>query len=114
MNRRKFLHSSAAAQRWPSKSVKKTADKAKAMHLIDRLVDAGDALQATRDLAQQIAANSQWSTRATKQMIRGLQNGWHDTHPDASALARQGFTNQDFQDGFRAFLEKRPPNFTFK
>ena len=90
------------------------ADEAKAMHLIDRLVDAGDALQAARDLAQQIAANSQWSTRATKQMIRGLQNGWHDTHPDASALAREGFTNQDFQDGFRAFLEKRPPNFTFK
>lgn len=90
------------------------AAEAKEMRLIDRLVDRGAALSAARELAEQIAAISQWSTRATKKMIRGLQSGWGDDDPKAAELFLEGFSNEDFQDGYKAFLEKRPPNFTFK
>lgn len=90
------------------------APEAKEMKLIDRLVDDGKALEAARAFASEISAISQWSTRATKEMIKGLQSGWTDITSDAADLFLEGFSNEDFQDGYRAFLEKRAPNFTFK
>ena len=91
-----------------------SATEAKAMQLIDRLTQDGAALTDARQFAGDIAAISQWSTRATKQMIKGLQSGWTDINSEAVDLFLEGFSNEDFQDGYKAFLEKRPPNFTFK
>lgn len=90
------------------------ADEAKEMKLIDRLVEDGDALEAARTFAQEIGAISQWSTRATKKMIAGLQSGWTDEAGEAADLFLEGFSNEDFQDGYKAFLEKRAPVFKFK
>ena len=47
-------------------------------------------------------------------MIKGLQSGWLDTGGDAADLFLEGFSNEDFQDGYRAFLEKRAPSFEGK
>jgi len=91
-----------------------TADDARSIGLIDRLVETGTALDAARAWASEIAAISQWSTRAIKRMIRGLQAGWSDDNPDAQMLFLEGFSNEDFQEGYRAFLEKRPANFTYR
>ncbi len=90
------------------------AEEAKDLGLIDRLTGKGEALASAREFAAQIAAISQWSTRATKRMIKGLQSGWPDTQAEAEALFLEGFSNEDFEDGYKAFLEKRAPNFTFK
>lgn len=90
------------------------ASEAKEIKLIDRLTEDGAALETGRAFARDIAAISQWSTRATKQMIKGLQSGWTDTDGEALNLFLEGFSNQDFKDGYKAFLEKRAPNFTFK
>lgn len=90
------------------------ADEAAQMGLIDRIAPEGDALNEARALAKQIAAISQWSVRATKQMIRGLQTGWTDTSDEATKLFLQGFQSEDFAEGYRAFLEKRKAEFTFK
>ncbi|MHA7858541.1 MAG: enoyl-CoA hydratase/isomerase family protein [Henriciella sp.] len=90
------------------------ATEAKDMKLIDRLVDDQTTLESARTFAGEIAAVSQWSTRAIKQMIKGLQSGWTDTSEEAIDLFVEGFSNEDFQDGYRAFLEKRAPNFTFR
>ncbi len=90
------------------------AAEAKEMKLIDRLTEDGEALNSARTFAKEIASISQWSTRATKQMIKGLQSGWSDTDEAATDLFLAGFSNEDFQDGYKAFLEKRAPKFTFK
>ena len=90
------------------------AAEAKEMKLIDRLSEDGQAVEAAQAFAADIAAISQWSTRATKQMIKGLQAGWTDNDPEAANLFLDGFSNEDFKDGYKAFLEKRAPNFTFK
>jgi len=90
------------------------AAEAKEIKLIDRVAEDGAALTEARSFAADVAAISQWSTRATKQMIKGLQSGWSDSEAGAAELFLEGFSNQDFQDGYKAFLEKRAPNFTFK
>lgn len=90
------------------------ATEAMHMKLIDRLSEDDAALTDARSFAHDVAAISQWSTRATKRMIKGLQSGWTDANPKALELFLEGFSNEDFQDGYKAFLEKRPPNFTFK
>lgn len=90
------------------------AAEARSIGLIDRLSETGTALAAARNWAADIAAISQWSVRATKQMIRGLQSGWTELTPDAQALFLNGFSNEDFQEGYRAFLEKRPAKFTYR
>ncbi|MEL7110849.1 MAG: enoyl-CoA hydratase-related protein [Pseudomonadota bacterium] len=90
------------------------ASEAKDMHLVDRLVKPESALQEARAFAAQIASISQWSARAMKQMIKGVQSGWSDDDARAIDLFTDGFSNEDFADGYKAFLEKRPPNFTFK
>ncbi|MEL6665702.1 MAG: enoyl-CoA hydratase-related protein [Pseudomonadota bacterium] len=90
------------------------APEAKEMKLIDRLVGNDLALEASRSLATEISSISQWSTRAIKQMIQGLQADWTDSSVEAAELFLEGFSNEDFQDGYRAFLEKRTPKFTFQ
>lgn len=88
------------------------AQEAEKMGLVDRIVGVESALASAKQLANEICAVSQWSTRAIKQMIKGLQDGWQDSNEEALALFTDGFNNADFQDGHRAFLEKRAPKFT--
>ena len=83
--------------------------------LIDFICDEHESvLDYTRNYAQTVMEASQWSTRAIKKMIRGYENGWTDTSPKAEALFLDGFSNADFQEGYRAFLEKRKAEFTIK
>lgn len=82
--------------------------------LVDQLADEPSALPAARTLGREISAVSQWSTRAIKQMIAGLQGGWAEDGPEAEALFLDGFEHEDFQEGHRAFLEKRPARFSFE
>ena len=90
------------------------ADTAKEMTLIDHLVDPGHAVDAARTFAADISNNSQWSIQAIKTMIAGVQSGWTDDDPRATDLFAQGFSNADFEDGHKAFVEKRAPKFTFE
>lgn len=92
-----------------------SADEAKSMQLVDKLVpDGEDTLEHAKAYASQIAANSQWSVRAIKTMISGLNDGWTTDTDAARELFLDGFQNEDFQEGHRAFLEKRKAAFTFK
>ena len=84
------------------------------MGLINRRVPKGDALKAAYEMAEAIGAVSQWSTRAIKEMFEGVSQGWDNATPEANALFLNGFTNEDFKDGHKAFLEKRPAKFTFR
>ncbi|MEM1106423.1 MAG: enoyl-CoA hydratase-related protein [Pseudomonadota bacterium] len=87
-----------------------TADEAKARGLVERVVD-GPALDAAKSLAEEIAAQSQWSTRAIKQMAEGVSRDWAPDTPEAIDLFLDGFENADHSEGYKAFLEKRAPKF---
>jgi enoyl-CoA hydratase/carnithine racemase len=73
-------------------------------------VDAPAILPAARALGAEIAAQSQWSVRATKRMLRGFDSGLMPDSPEAEALFLEGFANPDFAEGVRAFLAKRRPD----
>jgi enoyl-CoA hydratase/carnithine racemase len=89
------------------------AEEALTMGLINRLSPRGEALGTARSVGEEMAALSQWSVRATKAMIAGLQSGWDGDGAEARALHLDGFTNEDFTEGYRAFLQKRPPKFSY-
>lgn len=84
--------------------------EALAMGLIDEWMDAPAILPAARALAAEIAAQSQWSVRATKRMLRGFDSGQTPDSPEAQALLLEGFANPDFAEGVSAFLARRRPD----
>ncbi len=90
------------------------ADEAQRIGLIDRTTPPGESIMAARLWAEQIASISQWSVRSTKRMIQGLEAGWSDDDPHAQALFLESFSNEDFKEGYSAFLEKRPAVWKFK
>jgi enoyl-CoA hydratase len=78
--------------------------------LVNRVVPAGQALAAARELAAKITANAPLALAATKRVIIESRD-W----PMAEAFARQGdiigpvFGSKDAMEGAAAFAEKRPP-----
>jgi enoyl-CoA hydratase/carnithine racemase len=86
------------------------AEEAHGMGLIDRLVPAGSARAAGRELAAQIAKNSPVATRAAK---RALRHGWSLDYAAAmdveDAAWRTAATSADRREGIAAFNEKRTP-----
>ena len=78
--------------------------------LISRVVPAGQALEAARDLAARVAANAPLAVVASKRVVVESAD-W----PSAEAFARQGeilgevFGSADAIEGAAAFAEKRPP-----
>ncbi len=86
------------------------ARHARNIGLVDQLVD-GNALVAARTKAAEIASVSQWSVRATKEMIGALEGEAAWTEKDGLRRFVEGVTGPDFREGYRAFLEKRPADF---
>ena len=69
----------------------------------------------TLDLAAQIAANAPLSIAVMKEQLRIL-SGAHPMSPQGfervQGLRRVVYDSRDYQEGIRAFKEKRPPVFT--
>jgi enoyl-CoA hydratase/carnithine racemase len=89
------------------------AQEALAIGLVDRVVPA-EALEAEVEaLAASIAASSRYSIAASKQTVDAIAEDAGD-EAALEALWRGGFAGEDLKEGARAFLEKRPPRFTWR
>lgn len=90
------------------------ASDAEKMGLCDRLYSEDTLYKQTQCFADDIASTSQWSLRATKKTFKMLSDGRADDAPEALKIMLEAFEGDDFQEGYRAFLEKRKPNFPVK
>jgi len=89
------------------------AQEAERLGLVNKVVPKGEAYQAALEVARKIAGKSSYTLRlAKKALTYGLEASAMDValfiERGASSLASEG---EGFQEGVKAFLEKRPPQF---
>jgi len=86
------------------------AQRALALHLINRVVADDDVLAEAQRIAEAIAANAPLAVQASRAIMRQTFDRDDATLSAESLRAMHGvMLTEDFQEGVRAFLEKRPP-----
>lgn len=87
------------------------ADTAQAMGLVNTVCEP-EALEAdTYAYARTLAEQAPLSQRGAKLMLQYLVGEGRMTEPDLVAVVEQAYESQDYREGVRAFLDRRPPHF---
>lgn len=90
-----------------------TAQEAERIGLVNRVVPAGQALAAAREMAGKIAANGPGACRYAMEAIRrGLEMPLSEGQAFEATLFGLCAATEDMKEGMTAFLEKRPPKFS--
>jgi enoyl-CoA hydratase len=90
-----------------------TGQRAYDVGLVGHVVPDGTALERAREIAERIAANGPLAVKAIKASVLAA-----DALPEAEAYKRESelgmqvMSSKDAREGPKAFLEKRPPNYT--
>jgi enoyl-CoA hydratase/carnithine racemase len=88
------------------------AARAFELGLINRLTEDGGALEAALDLAETIAGNAPLAVLATLQFARAMAEGREaDIIPQELAAWERIRQSDDYQEGLKAFVEKRPADY---
>jgi len=91
-----------------------TAARLGSFGIVNHVVPPAELEPFTRTLAAKIAKTSPLVHRVLKEEIRVLANA-HPLNPETyerlQALRREVYDSNDYQEGIRAFMEKRPPEF---
>ena len=87
------------------------AAEASALGLVTRLVDPDQIDGAVREITKTLATHAPLTIRATKELVRRLQEDRRLDQKQADDLIAMCYTSSDFKEGVEAFLAKRPPRF---
>lgn len=86
--------------------------EALAMGFIQRLLPAAELEAYTYAYLKSVAENAPISLRGAKAIVEGYLAGMTDEHRQGlGELQLEAFESEDYKEGTRAFLEKRPPKF---
>jgi enoyl-CoA hydratase len=89
------------------------ADEARAMGFANRVVPAAEIARYVSEYAAAIAANAPLTTGSTKFIVGELMKDAETRDIErCAALVQQCFESRDYEEGRRAFMEKRKPVFT--
>ncbi len=90
------------------------AEEAAAIGFIDELTGPDELMDSVMALATEIASRSQYSVRAMKRTIQLVQSGQTEESEETWRLSGEALQGADHAEGIQAFLEKRPPRFTYR
>jgi enoyl-CoA hydratase len=89
------------------------AEEALRWGLVTHVVPKGEGLAKGLEIAEIVAANAPLSVAASKASL--IETGWlpeAEARPIEAAHAAKVSRSKDAQEGMKAFIEKRPPNYT--
>src|SRR5690349_5047369 len=90
-----------------------SAEEALRWGLVTHVVPRGEGLAKAHEIAEIIAANGPLSVAASK--ASAIETGWlpeEEARPIEAGYSSMVTRSNDAQEGMKAFVEKRPPNFT--
>lgn len=87
------------------------AERALQLGLFDELYPQAELEAATYEFAELITTRAQFSVRAAKTMVGKVVAGQVLDDEATLELRNSSFDTEDFAEGVRSFLEKRPPRF---
>ena len=87
------------------------AERALQLGLFDELYPTEELEKATYEFAELITTRAQFSVRAGKVMVQKVVAGQVRDDEATTDLRNSSFDTEDFAEGVRSFLEKRPPRF---
>jgi len=88
------------------------AQEAFAIGFLNRLLPVDQLEPNTYDYLRKVAANAPLSVRGSKLIIEAaVEDGGVSRQAEIRELALEAFKSEDYKEGTRAFLEKRPPRF---
>ncbi len=86
-------------------------DEARAMGLVNGVCEPETLEGQTYEYADRLAQQAPLSQRGAKLMLQHLLGEGEMTDTDLAAFVEQAYESEDYHEGVRAFLEKRPPRF---
>jgi enoyl-CoA hydratase/carnithine racemase len=87
------------------------AQRAWELGLFDELVEPGELADYTNEFADVITTRAQFSVRMGKEIVRRIVAGQVEDDDATIDIRNSSFDTEDYAEGVRSFLAKRPPEF---
>ena len=89
-----------------------SADEALTAGFVHQIIPNAEIGAKVKELAEKIASHAPLTLWSTKEALRRIQDA--RPLPDGDDIVRRVYGSEDFKEGVRAFVEKRPPRWTGK